>query len=185
VDVHANRYRRTTDRIDDVATLILLAAGMMLLVISFTVGLGTSDQMAERARIEAQDRVPGVARLLGASPTLAGEYGASSPLMIPASWQDQRGVEHTGEVNAPEGLAGGSTVRIWMDPTGAVVSAPTSTTDVLVCSVMAAGLVLGFGAVALTVLWVVVRRFTFAYNCAQWEREWMAVAPIWSKGWTR
>lgn len=29
---------------------------------------------------------------------------------------------------------------------------------------------------------IAVRRATFAYNCARWEREWQAVEPIWSKG---
>ncbi len=176
------RYRRTTDRIQDMAAWLLLVAGMLLIVISCTVGLGTSGRMAERARIEAQDRVPAVARLLADSEALTGEYATRTRVMVAASWQDQRGVEHTGPVSAPQGLQAGHTARIWIDRTGAAVSAPTSTTDVLVCSAIAAGLVLAFGASALAVLWLLVRRATLAYNCAQWEREWREVAPVWSNG---
>lgn len=176
------RFRRTSDRIEDMAAWLLLAAGMLLIVVSGTVGLGTSGRMAERARIEAQDRVPAVARLLADSETLSGEYVTRTPVMVPASWQDQRGVEHTGPVDAPPGLQAGHTARIWIDRTGAAVSAPTSTTDVLLCSVIAAGMVFAFGASVLTLLWLLVRRATLAYNCAQWEREWREVASTWSKG---
>jgi hypothetical protein len=29
---------------------------------------------------------------------------------------------------------------------------------------------------------VVLRRVMLAYNCAAWEQEWRAVAPIWTRG---
>ena len=38
------------------------------------------------------------------------------------------------------------------------------------------------GASVLAALWGAVRRITLSYNCAAWEREWRAVAAIWSRG---
>jgi hypothetical protein len=34
---------------------------------------------------------------------------------------------------------------------------------------------------ALAVLWAVLRHVLMAYNCAAWEQEWKAVAPLWSR----
>jgi hypothetical protein len=163
--VHAKRYRRTTDRIEDVAAWVLLAAGMVLIVVSCTVGLGMGGRPDERAQSDA-DRAPGAAPLVTASPTLSGDGAARS-------------------------RTAGRTAPTWLsrtDPPASVpmsvpTSVPTSVVkDGLVGPVAATGVVLGLGAVLLTGLWVVVRRATFAYNCAQWEREWRAVAPVWSKG---
>ena len=71
----------------------------------------------------------------------------------------------------------GRTVPIWFDRTRSAVAA-----GVLLGSLTAAAVVLGFGAAVLAGLWVAVRRATFAYNRARWEREWRAVEPIWSRG---
>jgi hypothetical protein len=182
VETRSVRYRRTTDRIEDVTSWLLLTAGIALIALSCAFGLGTSSALAERARTEAQDRAPGVARLHAASTPTAGDLAARSPVMVAASWRDQQGVEHTGLVSAPAQQQAGSTVPIWVDRTGAVVTAPLSSTDVLVCSVIAALVAFGFGAGTLTLIWLLVRRATLAHNYAQWEREWRAVAPIWSKG---
>lgn len=182
METRSVRYRRTTDRIEDVTSWLLIAAGIVLIALSCAFGLGTSSTMAERARTEAQDRAPAVARLHTASAATAGDLAARSPVMVAASWPDRQGVEHTGLVSAPAQLQAGSTVPIWIDRTGALVPAPLSATDVLVCSVIAAVVAFGLGAGTLTLIWLLVRRATLAHNYAQWEREWRAVAPIWSKG---
>ena len=154
---HTKRYRRTTDRIEDVAAWVLLAAGMVLIAVSCTVGLGIGGRTADRARIDAPDRAPGVARALSASPTPSGEGAARS-------------------------RTAGRTVLIRFGRTVSAAPASTPPREALVGSLTATALVLGLGAFVLIGLWVVVRRATFAYNCAQWEREWRAVAPIWGKG---
>ena len=162
-----SRDRRTTDWIDDLTAWALLAAGMLLIVVSLTVALGTSARMAEQAGTEAQDQGPRVARSDGASP---------------AGQPDERRKDDADLVSVTPSRTAGRTVPTWFDRTGSAASKPSVGTEVLLSSLTAAAVVLGFGAAVLAGLWVAVRRATFAYNRARWEREWRAVEPIWSKG---
>jgi hypothetical protein len=179
---HTPRLRRTTDRVEDWAAWLLLATGMMLTLISCVIGVRTHDQLIERGRAEASERTPGVATLIDAAPTIPSGYAGGSPVMVAATWQDRSGVPHTGLVSVPQGLVAGHTVPIWTDGSGSVAPAPTSADDALLSGIVAAGLVLGAGATLLVCVWALVRRVTLACNCARWEREWRAVAPVWIQG---
>jgi hypothetical protein len=85
-------------------------------------------------------------------------------------------------VLAPQGLEAGHTVQIWIDRSGAAVSAPTSDADALAMATITAAITVLAGAIVLAALWGSVRRITLSYNWAAWEREWREVAAIWSRG---
>ena len=112
-----------------------------------------------------------------------GTAGPSRPgpsVAVNATWDDRWGVERTGSVSAPEGLAKGSTLQIWIDQSGAPVPKPTTSGDALALAGIITGLVIVAGVVVLALLWVALQRGLMAYNCAAWEQEWRAVAPLWS-----
>lgn len=174
------RIRRRTDRVEDWTAWALLTAGLLVILFGCAFGIRLDDQLTARSRAEALDRTPTSAMLLEAAPTIASAYATLSPVGVTATWEDRFGIAHTGIVDAPQGLDVGSRVPIWVDRSGAAVSAPTTTGDALVVSAIAAGLFIAAGLGLLALLWEVLRRVILAVNCAAWEREWRTVAPIWS-----
>ncbi len=173
------QIRRRTDRVEDWTAWVLLAAGLLVIIFGCAFGIRVDDQLTARSRAEALDRTPASATLLKAAPTIASAYATGSPVGVTATWEDRFGVSHTGIVDAPQGLDAGSSVPIWVDRSGAEVSAPTTAGDAFVVSAIAAGLLIAACLGVLALLWEVVRRVILAVNCAAWEREWRTVAPIW------
>ena len=174
------RPDRWTDRVEDLASWVLLAAGLLLVLFACTTGIGIHDRLVQQGRAEALDRTPTSATLLERAPTLASAYSDGTPMAVNATWDDRWGVERTGSVSAPEGLAKGSTLQIWIDQSGAPVPKPTTSGDALALAGIITGLVIVAGVVVLALLWVALHRGLMAYNCAAWEQEWRVVAPLWS-----
>ena len=178
--LHRGRPDRWTDRVEDLASWVLLAAGLLLVLFACTTGIGIHDRLVQQGRAESLDRTPTSATLLERSPMFVSPYTDAAPVAVTASWEDRQGVERTGLVSAPEGLAKGSTLQIWIDPSGAPVLKPITSGDALALAGIITGLVIVAGAVVLALLWVALQRGLMAYNCAAWEQEWRAVAPLWS-----
>ena len=175
------RLTRWTDRVEDVAAWVLLAAGLLLVLLACTLGIGVHAQMVRQGQTEALDRTATSATLLERTPLIASPYNAGAPVDVPVAWVDRWGMEHTGLVAAPQGFAKGSTLTIWIDRSGASVPEPKTSGDALVLAGIVTGLVFSGGVAALAVLWAVLRHVLMAYNCAAWEQEWKAVAPLWSR----
>lgn len=180
---HAGRTSRWTDRVEDVAAWMLLVAGLLLVLFGWLIGVGVYDRLIQQGRAEALDRTPTSATLPIDAPTVASVY-ATGPAAVGANavWHDRFGVAHTGIVTAPQGLEAGGTVAIWIDRSGSAVPEPTSSGDAFAAAAISAVVVIVGGASVLAGLWALVRRVLLAYNCAAWEQEWRAVAPIWSRG---
>jgi hypothetical protein len=173
---------RWTDRLEDATVWVLLAAGLLVVLFGSLFGIGVHDRLVDKARVEALDRMPAIATLLSASPTIGSDSTLSTPLWTAATWRDRSGVAHTGSLPAPQGLDAGGTFQIWIDRAGAPVPAPISDSDALAMATVVAAVIFLAGASVLAALWVAVRRITLSYNCAAWEREWREVAVIWSRG---
>jgi hypothetical protein len=179
---HACRTGRWTDRVEDVAAWVLLAAGLLVVLFGCAFGVRTHDRLIQQGQSEALDRTPATATLLSDAPIVSSLYATGSAVGANATWQDRSGAAHTGIVTAPQGLDAGSTLTIWIDRTGAEVTAPTSSGDALTVAAIAVGIVIVGGVSILAGLWEVLRRVVLAYNCGAWEQEWREVAPIWSRG---
>lgn len=180
--LRAGRAGRWTDRVEDVAAWMLLAAGLLFVLFGGVFGSGVYDRMVHQGHAEAVDRTPASATLLDSAPTIAYAEATGPPLDVQATWKDRWGATRTGLVPAPQGLDAGSTVPIWIDRSGAAVPEPMSARDALVTAGITAGLVIVAGAAVLAVVWAVLGRVLMAYNCAGWEQEWRQVAPQWSRG---
>ena len=177
----AGRAGRWTDRVEDVAAWVLLATGLLLILFACTFGIGVHDRMVQQGRAEALDRTATSATLLESSPPIASPYNSGAPVPVLATWEYSWGMERTGMVTAPQGFPQGSVLKIWIDRSGASVPEPTTSGDALALAGIIAGLTISGGVAALAVLWAVLRHVLTAYNCAAWEREWRAVAPLWSR----
>ena len=175
------RPARWTDRVEDVAAWALLAAGLLVILFACTFGIGVHDRMVQQGRVEALDRTATSATLLESSALIASPYNNGAPIPVLATWEDRSGMERTGLVTAPQGLAKGSVLPIWIDRSGASVPEPTTSGDALALAGMIIGLIISGGLAALAVVWAVLRHVLMSYNCVAWEREWRDVAPLWSR----
>jgi len=158
----------------------LLAAGLLMVLFACTFGIGVHDRMVQQGRAEALDRTSTTATLLEGAPTIASPYNAGTPVDVQAAWVDRAGADRTGLVKASQGSPKGSTVPIWIDRSGAPVPKPTTADDALAVAGIIACLIISGALATLAVLWAVLQRVLMAYNCAAWEQEWKAVAPLWS-----
>ena len=180
--LRAGRAGRWTDRVEDAGAWVLLAAGLLLIVFAGARGIGVHEQLVDQARTDALDRTPATATLLNAAPTIGSDYAISAPVWAMATWRDRSGVSHNGSVTAPQGLDAGRAVRIWIDRSGSAVHEPTSDGEALGMAAITAVIIIVAGAGVLAALWGVLKRVTLSYNYAAWEREWLKVAPTWSRG---
>ena len=98
------RLTRWTDRVEDVAAWVLLAAGLLLVPLACTLGIGVHAQMVRQGQTEALDRTATSATLLERAPLIASPYNAGAPVDVPVTWVDRWGMDHTGLVAAPQGL---------------------------------------------------------------------------------
>jgi hypothetical protein len=180
--LRAGRAGRWTDRVEDVAAWVLLAAGLLVVLVGGVLGIGVYDRMVHQGHAEAVDRTSASATLLDSAPTIGSAYATGSSVGVHATWKDRLGMTHTGLVTAPQGLDAGSTVPIWIDRSGAAVPEPMSARDALGMAGITAGLVIVAGVMVLAVLWAILGRVLMASNSAAWEQEWRQVAPLWSRG---
>jgi hypothetical protein len=129
--LRAGRSGRWTDRVEDVAAWVLLAAGLLVVLVGGVLGIGVYDRMVHQGHAEAVDRTSASATLLDSAPTIGSAYATGSSVGVHATWKDRLGMTHTGLVTAPQGLDAGSTVPIWIDRSGAAVPEPMSARDAL------------------------------------------------------
>jgi hypothetical protein len=180
--LRAGQAGRWTDRVEDMAAWVLLAAGVVLVLSGGVLGIGVYDQIIHQSHAESVDRTPVWATLLDSAPTIASTYATGPPVGVHAIWQDRSGMPHTGLVRAPQGLDAGTTVPIWIDRSGAAVPESMSARNGLEMAGITAGAVIFAGLAALAVLWAVLGRVLMTCNSAAWEQEWRQVAPLWSRG---
>ena len=97
-----------------------------------------------------------------------------------ARWQRPGQAPQSGQVLAPAGAHAGSTVKVWVDASGAVTGPPPDprviagdvTMSVIVTGLIASMLVLGSNALA--------RRALDRQRMRAWDAEWRAAGPQWT-----
>jgi hypothetical protein len=108
-------------------------------------------------------------------------YTLTGYVPVRATWTWVTGVRHTGEVMAPAGSKKGSTVTIWADAAGNVVSPPLQGSEVAGQGQLGAvGAIAGIGALYLCEA-VVVRRVLNRRRLAAWDADWLVTAPAWNR----
>ena len=107
-------------------------------------------------------------------------YTSVQTAWVPARWQPPGQPSRTGEVLVLTGAHKGSTVRTWINPSGAVTDPPLDRRFVVGdvwLAVMATCLV---SWLLLLVTGVLVRRGLDRRRLRAWEAEWRASGPLWS-----
>jgi hypothetical protein len=177
-----NPLRRGTDRVEAVLRLVLII--LLVAVIpaaAVAAGRWADHQALHRAQLErATDRLV-TAVLLENAPAsgVPDPYTFVQTAWVRARWQPPGQPPRTGEVLAPAGARQGSTVRTWIDRSGAVTDPPADH-RVIVGWVFVA-------VMAACQLWLVllaavllVRRALDRRRLNAWEAEWRASGPLWS-----
>lgn len=180
----SNRLHRSTERWEDLLSLLL---GLLLVTaggVAFLVGGSTYDSVAERAQQERADRKPVAGVLLEDAATIT-EAGRSGTRRSPVRWVGADGLEHTGTGTVPGVSHAGQTVSLWEDRSGRLVPPPTSAGDAT-----AAGTLVGLfvGAFAVGIVFLIgwgVFAWTARRYARAWEEEWARVGPEWTGGGSR
>jgi hypothetical protein len=178
-----NPLRRRTDRIEAavrLATVFLLLAAVPIAAIA--VGRQV-DHLALRQAQAQQAADHQVAAVLLQQAQAAGvpdPYASIQLSYVLARWQPPGQAPRTGQILAPAGTRAGSTVKVWIDSSGAVTSPPPDhriivgdvCIAVIVTCLVASLLVLGSNAL--------VRRALDRRRMRAWDAEWRAAGPLWS-----
>jgi hypothetical protein len=138
--------------------------------------------LLDRANLETATRTPVKAVLLGDATPLASsvDQGSTPMAQVPVRYTDTDGVVRDGLAPVDGTQHAGDTVTIWLDRAHHIVPKPTDATDAGAAGYVAGGVVLFVSLAMLTVAWYGVRHVVLLRNCAQWEREWAIVEPLWS-----
>ena len=178
-----NPLRRGTDRVEAALRLILI----LLVVVAVPVAAVAAGRWADhyalhRAQLQRAVNHQVTAVLLQDAPAsgIPNPYTNVQTSWVPARYQPSGQPSRTGEVLALAGAHKGSTVRTWIDPSGAVTSPPMDH-RVLVGDVWLAVVATSLVSwVLLLAVGVLVRRGLERRRLRAWEAEWRANGPLWS-----
>ena len=181
--IDRNPLRRGTDRVEAALRLVMI----LLMVVAVPAAAVAAGRWADhyalhkaQAQMAADHQVTAV--LLRDAPAIGvpDPYTSVQTAWVPARWQPPGQPPRTGEVLALVGARKGSTVRTWLDPSGAITDPPLNhriiVGDVWL-AVMATCLV---SWLLLLVTGVLVRRGLDRRRLRAWEAEWRASGPLWS-----
>ena len=181
--IDRNPLRRGTDRVE--AALRLVAIILIVLAVpaaSVAAGRWADHDALHRAQAQwaADHQVTAV--LLRAAPAtgIPNPYTSVQTAWVPARWQPPGQPPRTGEVLAVAGAHKGSTVRTWIDLSGAVTDPPLDHRVVagdVWLAVMTTCLVSWLLLLTATVL---ARRVLDRRRLRAWEAEWRSCGPLWS-----
>jgi hypothetical protein len=165
-----NNLRRPVDRIDGLVIGFAILAGATMVVIGVLLGLQLATYEATVAAQQQATRTATTAVLL---------QDSDSSLTAPARWTTTDGTVHTGPVDVVSQQNAGTSIQIWTDPDGAVVSRPIGTLDIvlMVGVLVAGGLTVAF--IALRGL-VCLARLPIKRWCSKaWDEDWTRTEPRW------
>jgi hypothetical protein len=178
-----NPLRRGTDRVEAALRLVMIILAVVAVpAAAFAAGRWTDHYVRHQAQLQqAVDHQVAAVLLRDAPATgVPDPYTSVETTWVPARWQPPGQPPRTGEVLAVAGARKGSTVRTWIDPSGAVTDPPLDhrviAGDVWL-AVMATLLVSG---VLLLAAGVLARRMFDRRRLRAWEAEWRTSGPLWS-----
>ena len=178
-----NPLRRGTDRIEAVLRLVMMIMLVAAVPAAAVVVGQRADHLAlNRARAQqAADHLVNAVLLEQAPATgIPDPYTSVQAAWVLARWRPPGLPPRTGEVLATAGARKGSTVRTWIDASGAVTSPPPDHRDIVgnICvAVVATCLV---SSLVLLASGTLVRRALDRRRLSAWEAEWRAAGPLWS-----
>ena len=176
--------KRRSDRLQFGARLLMVVLLLTLAVpVGLAVGTAVYTQGRADAAVQAAARHRTTAQLLeepSRPPASTADGAAQPPARARVTWAVPSGGTRQAVVDVPDGARNHSAVRIWVDETGALTSAPLSSGDAVRESV-ALGI---FAFLAFTLVTVLsyesVRLLLDQSRARSWAVEWAAVEPVWT-----
>ncbi len=178
-----NPLRRGTDRIEAVLRLVMMIMLVAAVPVAAVFAGQHADHMAlNRAHAQrAKDHLVTAVLLQRAGASgVPDPYTSVQITWVPARWQPPGLSPRTGEVLAPAGSPKGSTVRTWIDASGAVTNPPPDHRDIVgdVCIVVVATCFVSW--LVLLASAALARRALDRRRLNAWDAEWRASGPLWS-----
>ena len=178
-----NPLRRGTDRVEGALRLVMIILAVLAVpAASIAAGRWADHYALHQAQVQRTVDHQVTAVLLRDAPATGtpDPYTSVQTAWVPARWQPPGQPPRTGEVLAVAGARKGSTVRTWIDPSGAVTDPPLDHRVVAGDVVMAVTATLLLSALLLMAAWALARRLLDRRRLRSWEAEWRASGPQWS-----
>ena len=178
-----NPLRRGTDRIEAALRLVM----MIMLVTAVPAAAVLAGQQADHVALnrahaqQAADHLVNAVLLEQAPATGTPDpYTSVQTTWVLARWRPPGLPSRTGEVLAPVGAPKGSTVRTWINPSGAVTDPPLDHRDIVgdVCIAVVATCLVSW--LVLLASGALARRLLDRRRLNAWDAEWRASGPLWS-----
>ncbi len=175
-----NPLRRTSDRVETyllAGLFVASAAGAPFAAQAASHAAYAGALHAQQTQIATRHQVR--AELTQPAGNAISGYSLSAYVPAQAAWTSVTGVKHTGQVLALTGSKKGSTVTVWTDPAGNLVSPPLLASQVTgQGDVAALAAVAGIGMLYLCEAGVV--RFVLnRRRMAAWDADWVVTAKTW------
>ena len=181
--IDRNPLRRGTDRVEAALRLVMIIL-VVAAVPAAAVAVGRWADHYALHRAQAQMAVDHqvTAVLLRDAPAIGtpDPYTSVQTAWVPARWQPPGQPPRTGEVLALVGARTGSTVRTWIDPSGAITDPPLDHRVIVGNVWLAVTATCLVSWLLLLVAGVLVRRGLDRRRLRAWEAEWRASGPLWS-----
>ncbi|WP_072691638.1 Rv1733c family protein [Rhodococcus marinonascens] len=183
-----NPLMRTSDRLDFVATAVMIAFLLMMVPFAAAFGTATYTGLAERSHAEHQIGHAESAVLIDDPQQLVvWGTGSRSPQMenrATAQWSAPNGTLRSSAVEARSSAQRGDTVDVWVDTYGNVTEEPRSATENSAIAVSSALSVWVGAAVVSSLLFFGFRWMNTRSRMRQWDQEWndFGRTPEWPVG---
>lgn len=184
VGLDSNPMRRTVDRVEAWATLVLLAAlvfgGPAL---AWHVGQYVYRHGVVDAPGGQPERFP--TRAVVTDGPADGPYTAYATITVPktfanAVWTAPDRTIHSGLILVPEGTAAGTTVTLWTDTTGEPGDPPPDHANTAAQAIVAGLLTAAATIVLASMVHRTLRGVLDRHRLAAWHAEWSTVGPRWT-----
>jgi len=172
--------RRRTDRVEDLAAVLLCALGVVVVLLGVLGGLAAHGAVVERAAREASERIRVEAEVTAVAPSRDGDGAATGTRWADATWIGPDGAAHSQRISVPIAARPGSHLVMWLDGERRQVTPPTSPHAGPLIGVVVAACAVALGVLLLLGLWRQVLRVTARRNAQAWENGWAEVEPHWS-----
>lgn len=180
--VGRNSLRRRSDRIETVLLWCVLVAALVVIPASAAVGTGISHALEASAAQRRAALVQVPAHTLQGTESAVSDTPGSPLSLTQVSYVDPQGVERQGLASVVIGTPAGTSMTIWLDHAGNIVTAPRSRSDSQAFG-GTAGVLIAFASwLLLWGLFCLARIPLNRERARDWDADWLAVAPRWLRG---
>jgi len=170
-----NPLMRGCDRLQSVMVILGVLFVLMMVPLAAAYGTATYSRLDQQTQAELASRHAVPATLVEDSHN----GNASEPLPASPQYQDHAkvqwsvdGVTHTADVPTAAGTKSGQTVTVWLDPSGSVVAAPETGSQIAATAVSVACGIWVTAAGGYSLLFLIVHLMAARHHQAQLTREW-------------